>query len=89
MSGIEGPKLCAFHYLRSNLILGSEKNRWKWKTLKWWSRQYALFLLFVIAKIWPLGAEVIFLPKNFILKYFQKLMLFQLLLDQDKFMGKV
>ena len=35
------------------------------------------------------GANVIFLPKNFILKYFQKLMRFQLLLDQDKYMGKV
>ena len=43
----------------------------------------------ITAKIWPLGAEVIFLPKNFILKYFQKLMRFQLLLDKDKFMGKV
>ena len=43
----------------------------------------------VTAKIWPPGAEVIFLPKNFILKYFQKLMRYQLLLDQDKFMGKV
>ena len=43
----------------------------------------------VTAKIWPLGAEEIFLPKNFILKYFEKLMRFQILLDQDKFMGKV
>ena len=47
------------------------------------------FLLFVTSKIWPPGAEVIFLLKNFILKYFQKPMRFQLLLDQDKFMGKV
>ena len=30
-----------------------------------------------------------FLPKNFILKYFQKLMRFQLPLDQDKLMVKV
>ena len=41
----------------------------------------AIFTLSVTAKIWPPGAEVIFLPKNFILKYFQKLMRFQLLLD--------
>ena len=31
----------------------------------------ALFLLFVIAKIWSLGAEVIFLPKNFIFENLQ------------------
>ena len=43
----------------------------------------------ITAKIWPLGAEVIFLPKNFILKYFQKLMRFQLLLDKDKFMVRI
>ena len=53
------------------------------------STKCAVFLLLVTAKIWPLGAEVIFLPKKFILKYFQKLMQFQLLLDQDKFMGEV
>ena len=41
------------------------------------------------SKIWLLGAEVIFLPKNLILKYFQKLMRFQLLLDQNKSTGKV
>ena len=58
----------------TNLNLGSEKNRWKWKTLKWLTWQYALFLLFVKAKNWPPGAEAIFLPKHFILKYFQKLM---------------
>ena len=54
-----------------------KKNRLKRKTLKRRTRQYAQFLLFLTAKIWPLGAEVIFLPKNFILKYFQKLMRFQ------------
>ena len=48
-----------------------------------------LVLLFVTAKIWLLNAEVIFPPKNFILKYFQKLMRFQLLLDQKKYTGKV
>ena len=46
-------------------------------------------ILFSTAKNWPPGAEAIFVPKNFILKYFQKLMPFQLLLDQDKFMGQV
>ena len=40
-------------------------------------------------KIRPPRAELIILPKNFILKYFQKLIPFQLLLDQDKFMGQV
>ena len=54
----EGPNLCALHHLRTNLILGSEKNRLKWKTLKWRTRQYAQFLLFVTAKIWPMGARV-------------------------------
>ena len=68
---------------QSNLILGSEKKIVESGELS------SLFLLFVIAKIWPLGAEVIFLPKNFILENFQKLMRFQILLDQDTFMGKV
>ena len=30
------------------------------------------FLLFVTAKIWPSGAEVIFLPKKFIFEIFSK-----------------
>ena len=81
--------MCALHHLRTNLILGSEKNLSKWKTLKWLTWQYTLVLLFVTAKIWLLNAEVIFPPKNFILKYFQKLMRFQLLLDQKKYTGKV
>ena len=51
-----------------------------------------LFLLFVNAK--KLAAEHAerwndFRLKNFILKFFQKLMPFQLLLDQDIFMNKV
>ena len=41
----------------------------------------ANFTLCQSAKIWPPRAEVIFVPKKFILKYFQKLMRFQLLLD--------
>ena len=41
----------------------------------------AVFTLHVTAKNWPPRAEVIFLPKNFNLKYFQKLMRLQLLLD--------
>ena len=68
--------------LRTNLILEVKK-------IVESGELNALFLLFVIAEIWPPGAEVVFLPKNFILEYFQKLMRFQILLDQDKFMGKV
>ena len=41
----------------------------------------AIFTLCYSKKNWPPRAEVIFLPKNFILKYFQKLMRFQLLLN--------
>ena len=90
MSSFEGPNLCALQHLRTSFILGGEKKSFKVKNFEVVSStKSAVFLLFVTAKIWPLGAEVIFLPKNFILKYFQKLMRFQLLLDQDKFMGKV
>ena len=35
----------------------------------------------IFSKIWPPGAEVIFLPENVIFKYFPKLMRLQLLLD--------
>ena len=66
----------------------SNPRKWKKKIVES-GELNALFLLFVIAKIWPLGAEVFFLPKNFILENFQKLMRFQILLDQDTFMGKV
>ena len=67
----------------------SNPRKWKKKIVEN-GELNALFLLFVIAKIWPLGAEVFFLPKNFILENFQKLMRFpQILLDQDTFMGKV
>ena len=66
-----------------------QSNPRKWKKIVESGELNALCLLFVIAKIWPLGAEVIFLTKNFILENFQKLMRFQILLDQDTFMGKV
>ena len=74
-------KFACFTSLKDQFNPTKWKKSFKVKYFKWWTRQYALFLLFVAAKIWPLGAEVIVLPKN--------LTRFQLLLDQDKFMGKV
>ena len=62
-------KLCALHHLRTNLILGSGKNRWKCKL---WSGELGN-MRYCHCKniIWPPGAEVISPPKNFILKCFQ------------------
>ena len=54
-----------------------------------WAKKNRMLVLIYTANIWPPGAKVIFFQKNFILKYFEKLMRFQLPLDQDKFMGKV
>ena len=80
-----------FHHFRTNLILGSEKISLKVKNFEVVNSTIcAIFTLCYCKNLAAgMGAEVIFPPKNFILKYFQRLVRFQLLLDQDKFLGKV
>ena len=68
----EGPNLCALHHLiRTNLIVGSEKNRLKWKTLKWRTRQYAQFLL-CHCKNLAIGRWRDFPPEKFYFEIFSK-----------------
>ena len=52
-------KIVCFTSFKGQFNPGKGKNRWKCKTLQWWTRQYVLFLLFVNAKIWPPHVEVI------------------------------
>ena len=48
-----------------------------------------LFLIVATAKNGPSSAKAILFPQKFILQYLQNLRWFRLLLDQDRFMGKV
>ena len=48
-----------------------------------------LFLTIATAKNGPSRAKAILFPQKFILQYLQKLRWFRLLLDKDRFMGKV
>ena len=70
------------HNFSNGPSLKTQRPQLQWAKKKWYAGPHT-------ANIWPPGAKLIFFQKNFILKYFQKLMRFQLPLDQDKFMGKV
>ena len=82
-------KIVRFTYFKDQFKLGKWKKSLKVKSFE--VVNSAIRAIFTIRQYKKLatGRWSDFRLKNLILKYFQKLMPFQLLLDQDIFMGKV
>ena len=64
--------VCLFHHLRTNSILVREKNRWKCKTLKWWTRKHALFFTLCHCKNLVAGHWSDFRPEKLYVEIFSK-----------------
>ena len=72
MSCFWGTIIVYFTSFKDQFNPGKWKKSLKVKNFVVVTRKYALFLLFVTAKNWPPGAEVIFLPKKFYFEIFPK-----------------